>query len=196
VHSAATGDSDGDPESSKSIFSDQNRVEDFDVVLGFLTPSKLDASTANAPSRARRRKRSLGKIGSRHKARTIRPLALGNPWQNGVAERWVQSCRRDLLDHVIRHALEFLRRAHFVTLKTRAGVFEVYLREDQHIRLPQSGPVPKAGSDSDISIRILARWATHGVRRPLEKKKSPRSRMQGRRRNRDDRTSVLISPES
>src|SRR5579863_8809977 len=24
-----------------------------------------------------------------------------SPWQNGVAERWVQSCRRDLLDHVI-----------------------------------------------------------------------------------------------
>ncbi|HXF13380.1 MAG TPA: integrase core domain-containing protein [Terriglobales bacterium] len=23
------------------------------------------------------------------------------PWQNGVAERWVQTCRRDLLDHVI-----------------------------------------------------------------------------------------------
>ena len=24
-----------------------------------------------------------------------------SPWQNGVAERWIQSCRRDLLDHVI-----------------------------------------------------------------------------------------------
>jgi transposase InsO family protein len=24
-----------------------------------------------------------------------------NPWQNGVAERWVGNCRRDLLDHVI-----------------------------------------------------------------------------------------------
>ena len=27
--------------------------------------------------------------------------SLRSPWQNGVAERWVQSCRRDLLDHVI-----------------------------------------------------------------------------------------------
>jgi hypothetical protein len=25
----------------------------------------------------------------------------GCPWQNGVAERWVGSCRRDLLNHVI-----------------------------------------------------------------------------------------------
>ena len=24
-----------------------------------------------------------------------------SPWQNGVAERWVESCRRDFLDHVI-----------------------------------------------------------------------------------------------
>lgn len=24
-----------------------------------------------------------------------------SPWQNGLAERWVESCRRDLLDHVI-----------------------------------------------------------------------------------------------
>ena len=27
--------------------------------------------------------------------------AVGCPWQNGVAERWVGSCRRELLDHVI-----------------------------------------------------------------------------------------------
>src|SRR6202011_2839176 len=27
--------------------------------------------------------------------------SIGSPWQNGVAERWVGSCRRELLDHVI-----------------------------------------------------------------------------------------------
>ena len=33
----------------------------------------------------------------------IRPVrtAFRSPWQNGVAERWVGSCRRDVLDHVI-----------------------------------------------------------------------------------------------
>ena len=27
--------------------------------------------------------------------------SFASPWQNGVAERWVGCCRRDLLDHVI-----------------------------------------------------------------------------------------------
>ncbi|HUD54619.1 MAG TPA: integrase core domain-containing protein [Terracidiphilus sp.] len=43
-----------------------------------------------------------------------------SPWQNGVAERWVGSCRRDLLDHVIvvnelhlkRLMIEYLRYYH------------------------------------------------------------------------------------
>jgi putative transposase len=33
-----------------------------------------------------------------------------SPWQNGVAERWVGSCRRDLLDHVIPLGEHHLRR--------------------------------------------------------------------------------------
>jgi putative transposase len=34
---------------------------------------------------------------------SINPVrtTVGCPWQNGVAERWVGSCRRELLDHVI-----------------------------------------------------------------------------------------------
>ncbi len=33
----------------------------------------------------------------------IRPIrtSIRSPWQNGIAERWVGSCRRELLDHVI-----------------------------------------------------------------------------------------------
>jgi putative transposase len=33
-----------------------------------------------------------------------------SPWQNGVAERWVRSCRRELLDHVIAVNERHLRR--------------------------------------------------------------------------------------
>jgi putative transposase len=32
------------------------------------------------------------------------------PWQNGMAERWVGSCRRDLLDHVIAFHERYLKR--------------------------------------------------------------------------------------
>jgi putative transposase len=42
----------------------------------------------------------------------IKPLqtAIRCPWQNGVAERWVGSCRRELLDHVIAINESHLRR--------------------------------------------------------------------------------------
>ena len=45
----------------------------------------------------------------------IKPVRTSyrSPWQNGVIERWIGSCRRELLDHVIifneRHALKLLR---------------------------------------------------------------------------------------
>jgi putative transposase len=37
------------------------------------------------------------------KSMKITPVrtAFESPWQNGVAERWMESCRRDLLDHII-----------------------------------------------------------------------------------------------
>jgi transposase InsO family protein len=34
------------------------------------------------------------------KIRLVR-TSFESPWQNGVAERWVESCRHDLLDHII-----------------------------------------------------------------------------------------------
>lgn len=36
--------------------------------------------------------------------------AFQSPWQNGVAERWVGSCRREILDHVIVFNEDHLRR--------------------------------------------------------------------------------------
>jgi len=36
--------------------------------------------------------------------------SIRSPWQNGVAERWVGSCRREILDHVIALNEEHLRR--------------------------------------------------------------------------------------
>jgi len=36
--------------------------------------------------------------------------SIQSPWQNGIAERWVGGCRRELLDHVIALNEEHLRR--------------------------------------------------------------------------------------
>lgn len=36
--------------------------------------------------------------------------SIQSPWQNGLAERWVGSCRREILDHVIALNEEHLRR--------------------------------------------------------------------------------------
>src|SRR5208283_4560777 len=49
------------------------------------------------------------------KATGLKPkrTSIQSPWQNGTAERWVGSCRREILDHVIaineRHLLRLLR---------------------------------------------------------------------------------------
>ena len=40
--------------------------------------------------------------------------AVGCPWQNGVAERWVGSCRRELLDHVLAINQSHLKRRLFL----------------------------------------------------------------------------------
>ena len=49
--------------------------------------------------------------------------AFRSPWQNGVAERWVGSCRRDLLDHVI-----ILNERH---LKRLMSSYLLYYHEDR-----------------------------------------------------------------
>ncbi len=41
---------------------------------------------------------------------TPRRTAYRGPWQNGVAERWVGSCRREIIDHIIVFNEDHLRR--------------------------------------------------------------------------------------
>jgi transposase InsO family protein len=56
-----------------------------------------------------------------------------SPWQNGVAERWVGNCRRDLLDHVI-----VLNERH---LKRLMNEYVRYYHEDRtHLALAKGTP--------------------------------------------------------
>jgi hypothetical protein len=63
--------------------------------------------------------------------------AFGCPWQNGIAERWVESCRRDLLDHVI-----ILNERH---LKRLLSSYLLYYHEDRtHLGLGKDTPAGRA----------------------------------------------------
>ena len=65
--------------------------------------------------------------------------AFRSSWQNGVAERWVGSCRRDLLDHVI-----VLKERH---LKRLMSEYVRYYHEDRtHLALAKDTPNRSASS--------------------------------------------------
>jgi len=65
--------------------------------------------------------------------------AIQSPWQNGVAERWVGSCRRDLLDHVIA-----LDERH---LKRLLSQYVSYYHDDRtHLGLDKQTPAGRARS--------------------------------------------------
>jgi Integrase core domain len=72
--------------------------------------------------------------------------ALRSPWQNGVAERWVGSCRQDLLDHVI-----VLNERH---LKRLMGDYVRYYHDDRtHFGLAKDTPAV----DRRLSLQLETR---------------------------------------
>ena len=78
--------------------------------------------------------------------------AFRSPWQNGVAERWVGSCRRDLLDQVI-----VLNERH---LKRLMSEYVRYYHEDRtHLGLAKDTPTrrPVAIRSPGNRIQSLAR---------------------------------------
>jgi predicted DCC family thiol-disulfide oxidoreductase YuxK len=67
--------------------------------------------------------------------------SIHSPWQNGVAERWVGSCRRDVLDHVIA-----LNEYH---LKRLLGDYIRYYHDDRtHLGLSKETPGGRVRSAS------------------------------------------------
>lgn len=64
-------------------------------------------------------------------------ISFRSPWQNGVAERWIQTLRRELLDHVVVFNEEHLR--------TLLGEFVKYYHEDRtHLGLAKDAPTTRA----------------------------------------------------
>jgi transposase InsO family protein len=73
-----------------------------------------------------------------------------SPWQNGVAERFVGNCRRDLLDHVI-----VLNERHLKRLMTE---YVHYYHDDRtHLALEKGTPAGRvAAANIDATCRVLA----------------------------------------
>lgn len=79
--------------------------------------------------------------------------AFRSPWQNGVAERWVGSCRRDLLDHVI-----VVNERH---LKRLMAEYVRYYHEDRtHLGLAKDTPAHRP-----IAIRAAVGNRVHSFPR-------------------------------
>jgi putative transposase len=83
----------------------------------------------------------------------MRPVrtSFESPWQNGVAERWVESCRRDLLDHIIAVNERHLKRLLWEYVR--------YYHEDRtHLGLKKETPenrIPSQGIGRVVSSARL-----------------------------------------
>ena len=73
-----------------------------------------------------------------------------SPWQNGVAERWVSNCRRDLLDHVIVLNERHLRRL-------MSEYVRYYHQDRTHLALEKRTPGGReATKSSDAACKVIS----------------------------------------
>jgi transposase InsO family protein len=81
---------------------------------------------------------------------TPKRTSFRSPWQNGVAERWVGNCRRDLLDHVI-----VLNERH---LKRLMSEYVRYYHEDRtHLALEKKTPAGRVAAEATgTGCRVLS----------------------------------------
>ena len=81
------------------------------------------------------------------------PTAHRSPWQNGVAERWIGSCRRELLDHVMPFGEDHMRRL-------LRGYVAYYNEDRTHLSLGKETPAGRetmARSDGAAEVVALPR---------------------------------------
>ena len=91
------------------------------------------------------------------KAMGCRPVrtTYRSPWQNGVAERWVGSVRRDLLDHVIVLNQRHLRRL-------MKNYIRYYHEDRTHLGLGKDTPSGRAVAFASPSSRAIISWPRLG----------------------------------
>jgi putative transposase len=93
------------------------------------------------------------------KMRAVR-TSFESSWQNGVAERWVESCRRDLLDHIIAVDERHLKRL-------LSEYIRYYHQDRTHLGLGKA--TPHRRTRSVTSGRILSRERLGGLHHRSER---------------------------
>jgi transposase InsO family protein len=79
-----------------------------------------------------------------------------SPWQNGIGERWVGSCKRDLLDHVI-----VLNEHHLKRLLTE---YVHYCHEGRtHLGLQKGTPFRRTAQRQSGSEEVVSRPRPGGL---------------------------------
>jgi hypothetical protein len=78
------------------------------------------------------------------------------PWQNGIAERWIGSARRDCFDHVIALNETHVRRL--------GREFIAYYEDRTHLGLDKDTPSERLIEGGGIGIVVTGRRATSSIR--------------------------------
>jgi putative transposase len=85
------------------------------------------------------------------KATGLKPkrTSIQSPWQNGTAERWVGSCRREILDHVIALDERLLRLMHdYMSYYHQDGVHDSLDKDTPDQRAIEPEPAASANVTS------------------------------------------------
>lgn len=80
---------------------------------------------------------------------TPKQTSFRSPWQNGVAERWVGNCRRDLLDHVI-----VFNERHLKRLMTEYVSY--YYDDRTHLGLEKQTPDGRVVARADADNKVIS----------------------------------------
>jgi hypothetical protein len=92
-----------------------------------------------------------------------------SPWQNGIAERWVQSCRRGLLDHVMKIALiSGLRKIGLEAGFTLYLLVEFFAAEDLEACITATTERPSPHQRALRKADLLHRYIDSLVRSPRD----------------------------
>jgi hypothetical protein len=84
-----------------------------------------------------------------------------SPWQNGIAKRWVGTCRRDLLDHVI-----VLNERHLKRLMKE--YVRYYLEDCTHLALEKETPAGREARETpgvghEVTLRMTGGRSVPGI---------------------------------